>query len=157
MKKRNENRYIFTWAAVGMAALIIILVSLFSPARAADWAVGGLIESNHYGSEAAVNEDHSDSLYGCIEWFCAGRYENSYSTPEKRRISRFAGFRYLLTSWHGLDFEAMGGFVDGYKGVRTDDQIIPFAGLSLRYNIVKAWQLGKVTAYGWEFNSRDWQ
>ena len=91
---------------------LILLLPLLSPVHA-DWAIGGFAKSEHYGAEGVTNESHYGSIYGCYSFACIGKYENSYSTPEDKKYSRFAGYRHLLWTHKGVELEAFAGVAAG--------------------------------------------
>lgn len=155
---RRRGLFAVLIAAVVVYGLVGLLLALVpSQCNGSDWSVGGFITSEHYGAKGITNEDHTNSLYACYEWFCAGRYENSYSDHSNSSYSNFVGGRYLIADWHGVEFEAFAGIVDGYKGTWTDYQNVPYAGITARFSLVKLWQAGPVSLIGWELNSKDWR
>ena len=140
-------------AALGLAAVLFAYPG--TGTAELDWRLGTIVGSEHYYDSDDLNEDHRGSWYGCLEGICYGEYENSHSTPERTRDSRWLAYSHSYGQWWGVELTAVAGVVDGYKGTATsDEQLTPFAMLGLSWSIFKVHQVGRVTAYGFELNSR---
>lgn len=139
-----------------MKYLIMLCAMLVATAQAEeyDWAVGGLLFSDHHGETGIKNENHYKSLYFRLNGWVVGKYENSYSTDDDSKYSRFIGHQFELEQWNDLEFSATVGVVDGYKGLSTEEQLSPLAAFSVKYYFVKAHQFGVVSALGWEIDNK---
>jgi len=129
---------------------ILILISCLAFNAQAEWSIGQFLASHHSGSKNVTNENHTNSLYGCFDNYCGGFYENSYSTKQNTLISRFGLYRTNSVTWQGIRFNAVAGLADGYKGIKTDHEYMPFLGVTVIIGPVKLWQIGHVSAVGWE-------
>ena len=130
--------------------LLLVLITFDSNAEDITWTAGTILGSEHYGGN--YNEDQTGSIYICITVWCVGMYENSYYED-----SIFISRHWTIGRWKALEFGADVGIVSGYEGYITDNEITPFAALSVKVFIFKILQIGSVTGLALEITSEDWR
>lgn len=133
-----------------LGILLMLNLLVWGNLEAADWRAGVLVGAEHWDS-SDWNED-PEGIYGCVNAFCVGQYENSYSHKDDnpKAESTFIMYDHRFANWGPVEFSVGAGFVDGYKDYSTDYEWMPFAGVTARIGIIKWWQFGKVSAYGLE-------
>lgn len=160
MKYSTESRLTAAWAMIGVASLIVILVSLFKPAQAGDWAATALVSSWHdsggftcRGVERDWNE-RNPGLLVRYKILLVGRYENSHADCAGVSYSNVFGLELPIGRVGPFDLTATTAVADGYLDENSNwGEYRPWASVNIRMGVFKVMYAYKVAAFGlhWEF------
>ena len=130
--------------------ILYSLILFCAPVQALDWRVGTILSSHHW-DDYDYNEEHK-GLYGCLDDWCAGAFDNSYG-EDSIALSR----RWTVGHWGPVEFDVNIGAVKGYQGYVTNNEWLLYATVGMKYSILRGWQVGTATVIGAEVTSDDWR